>query len=141
MSGQTLAEKNKHIVHEYTLAVQRNRDFDAIERTISPGFYNHDVIPGLPRNREGSKQLFALLWEAFPDMNVEIHDQVAEGDLVVTRKTITGTHKGKFLDVPPTGRPFRLEVMDILEVKKGKITAHWAVADLPGFWKQLGVER
>ncbi|MDA1188337.1 MAG: ester cyclase [Chloroflexi bacterium] len=141
MTEQSLAQKNKQIIYDYTLAVQRHKDFDAIEKFVSPDFYNHDVFPGVPRDREGSKELFHLLWGAFPDMDVEIHDQVAEGALVTTRKTITGTHKGDFLGVSATNKPFRLEVIDTLEVKGGQITAHWAVADIPGFWKQLGVER
>lgn len=134
------ADVNKQTVYEYTLAVQRHRDFDAIERTISPDFYNYDVLPGIPRNREGSKQLFHMLWRVFPDMDVAIHDQVAEGDLVVTRKTITGTHSAEFLGVPATGRRIALEVIDILSIRDGRITGHWAQADLLGLMRQLGVE-
>ncbi len=131
---------NRQTVYEYTLAVQRHGDFDAIERTISPDFYNHDVLPGLPRNREGSKQLFHMLWRVFPDMDVTIHDQVAEGELVVTRKTITGTHSAEFLGVPATGKRVAIEVIDILSVRDGLITGHWAQADLLGLYRQMGVE-
>jgi len=137
---KSLADLNKQTVYEYTLAVQRHRDFDAIERTISPDFYNHDVLPALPRNREGSKQLFHMLWRVFPDMDVAIHDQVAEGDMVVTRKTITGTHSAEFLGVPTTGKRVAIEVIDILSVRDGLITGHWAQADLLGLYRQMGVE-
>jgi steroid delta-isomerase-like uncharacterized protein len=136
----SLSDVNKQIVYEYTLAVQRHRDFDAIERTVSPDFYNYAVLPGLPRNREGSKQLFHMLWRVFPDMDVAIHDQVSEGGLVATRKTITGTHSAEFLGVPATGKRIALEVIDILAVRDGRITAHWAQADIRGLYRQMGVE-
>jgi predicted ester cyclase len=67
-----------------------------------------------------------------------IHDQVAEGDKVVTRKSFTGTHQGDFMGVPPTGRKVTIEVIDIVRVENGQIVEHWNVVDMLGALPPMG---
>jgi len=66
-----------------------------------------------------------------------LHDQIAEGDKVVTRKTISGTHQGVFLGVPPTGRRITIRVTDIVRIKNGQYVEHWGNADLHGAIAQM----
>ncbi len=94
---------------------------------------------GLPPTREGVKQLFTALRTAFPDLHATIHDQIAEGNRVVTRKTFYGTHQGELLGIPATGKQVAFEVIDILQLAGGKITDHWNVVDQLGLMQQLGV--
>ncbi len=76
---------------------------------------------------------FAMFFSALPDLHAVIHEQIAEGDRVMTRKLLRGTHQGPLFGVPPTHKPISIEVIDILRVRKGKITDHWNLVD------QLGV--
>ncbi len=68
---------------------------------------------------------------AFPDLRVEIHAQVAEGDLVTTRKAIHGTHRGNLFGIAPTQRAVTLQVMDVVRVVEGRYVEHWGMNDLP----------
>ena len=82
---------------------------------------------------------FAMLRNAFPDMHAVIHDQIAEGDKVVTRKSLRCTHLGDFIGIAPTGKAVSIEVIDILRLVDGKIIEHWNTVDLFGLLHQLGV--
>ena len=73
----------------------------------------------IDRPREGVKILFQTFWSAFPDFRAEIHDMVAEGDKVVTRKTLNGTHEGDFMGIPPTGTLVAFDVIDIVRYENG----------------------
>ena len=68
-----------------------------------------------------------------------VHDQVAEGDKVVTRKTFNGTHKGDFMGIPATNKRVEFGIIDIMRVSNGRIAEHWAVADLMSMMQQIGV--
>ena len=71
----------------------------------------------VPKGKDGMWNTFAnVLHPAFPDLTVEIHDQIAEGDRVTTRKTICGTHKGAVMGVAPTGRAVTIDVIDVPEL-------------------------
>ncbi len=75
--------------------------------------------------------------KAFPDIAVTIGDQIAEDDLVVTRKSYVATHQAEFLGVPATGRKISFGVIDIIRLEDGKYVEHWAVPDLFDLHRQL----
>ena len=130
-------EENKAIVKSFVEQVQNRHDIGALDELFSPDFVDHSGI-STPPTLEGTKQFFTMFFAAFPDMHVTIHDQVAEGDNVVTRKTLQGTHQGEFLGIPPAGKPVKFDVIDIFRIADGKITDHWAVADMLGLMQQIG---
>ena len=78
-----------------------------------------------------------LLRPAFPDLAVEIHAQVAEGDLVTTRKTIRGTHRGEIFGIPATQRAVSIAVIDVVRVKDGRYVEHWGINTLPSVLAEL----
>ena len=131
-------EDNKGLVRRFVEEAQTRGNLAAIDEYLAPDFVDHSAPPGLPSDREGVRMLFGALRAAFPDLRAEIHDQVAEDDRVVTRKTLRDTHRGDFLGITPTGRPAALAVIDILRVRDGRITEHWNVVDLAGLFAQLG---
>ncbi len=132
-------EKNKAIIRRFVEEVQNLHNIGALEELFSPDFTDHSGLSSLPPTLDGTKQFFTMLFTAFPDIQATIHDQVAEGDKVVTRKTFRGTHRGDFMGIPPTGKHIALDVIDIFRVVSGKIADHWAVADMLGLMQQLGV--
>jgi predicted ester cyclase len=74
-----------------------------------------------------------------PDLHVTIHQQLAEGDQVMTYKTLHGTHLGEFMGIPPTGKQVSFDLIDIFDIANGKIIAHRAVVNMLGLLQQLGV--
>ena len=133
------AERNKAIVCRMVEELQSGHNLDVVDELFAVDFVDHSVPPGLPPSREGVKMQFAMFFVAFPDLRVVIHDQVAEGDRVVTRKTFHGTHQGDLFGIPPTDRSVAFDVIDILCVQDGKIVDHWNVVDQLGLMRQIGV--
>jgi steroid delta-isomerase-like uncharacterized protein len=113
-------------------------DLGAVNVFFAPHFVNHTPVPGFSPTRDGLQAFFAMFFTAFPDVQVTIEDQAAEGDKVWTRKTLVGTHQGDFMGLVPTGKQVRYEIIDILRLEQGQITAHWAVTDQLSLLQQLG---
>ncbi|HYI12530.1 MAG TPA: ester cyclase [Thermoanaerobaculia bacterium] len=134
----TPLEENKAIVRKLINEGQSNGRLEVVDEMLAPDFVDHTPLEGLPGTREGVRMLFAALREAFPDLEVEISEQIAESDKVVTRKTFRGTHGGPFLGVPATGASVRFEVIDILTVRDRRICEHRVVVDKLGLLRQLG---
>jgi predicted ester cyclase len=76
---------------------------------------------------------------AFPDLHVEIEEQLAEGDLVATRWTATGTHEGDLMGIAPTGNRVTLPGMEIVRFSGGKLAEGWEGYDSMVMMQQLGV--
>jgi predicted ester cyclase len=90
-----------------------------------PEFKNHyrpegRSIPETDRPASGFQAFYGALLQGFPDATVEIDDQLAERDLVATRKTFRGTHLGELGDLPPTGNRAELEFIDIFRLRDGR---------------------
>ena len=92
----------------------------------------------ISNGKEGTKGFFTVLFAAFPDVRFTIRQQLAEGDKVMTHKTFQGTHQGPFMGIPATGKQVAFDVIDIFTVANGKLTEHWAVADLLSLMQHLG---
>jgi steroid delta-isomerase-like uncharacterized protein len=133
------AQNNREIVRNFIEEFQGRRNLDAIEEYLHPDFINHTAPPGTSQARDGVRWFFNAFYTAFPDFHAVIHDQIVDGEKVVTRKTFHGTHRGEFFGTPPTGREMNVQVIDILQVADGKIIGHWGEFDQLGLMQQLGV--
>jgi len=99
--------------------------------------YIHGFPPDLPTNKEGFKQFIYLLWKAFPDIIIIFEDIIIEGNKVVCRYYLTGTHKGDFGDLQPTGRQFKVNGMTEFSFRNGKIMERWNLVDMVSLKEQL----
>ena len=81
-----------------------------------------------------------MLKPSFPDLKVVIHDQVAEGDKVTTRKSFHATHKGDFFGVLATDKPVVMDVIDIIRLKDGKFIEHWGILDMNSVMAQISAQ-
>ena len=133
------AERNKAVVRRFVEEVQNKKDPDAYDELNGADFVNLSSPPGMPADREGSKAYLWTLFDAFPDSQWTVDDMIAEGDRVVTKKTMRGTHTGDFAGIPATGRSVELQYVDILRVRDGQIVEHWLSMDQLSFMQQLGV--
>jgi steroid delta-isomerase-like uncharacterized protein len=133
------AEQNKAVVRQMVEEVFNRGDTSLVDKFLAPDFVEHEELPpGIPRNREGVKQLTAMFRGAFPDFKATIDDLIAEGDKVVIRQTWSGTHKGEFMGIPPTGKRVSFGVIDIIRVAGDKFVEHWGQMDSMGMMQQLG---
>lgn len=131
-------ENNKALVRRLVEEVFNRRNLSVVDELVSPDFVEHEVIPGIPSGREGTRQMFAMVLAAFPDFKGTIDDLIAEGDKVVLRWTWTGTQQGEFLGLPPSGKRMSIGVIDIIQFSNGKAVAHWGQSDMMGLMQQLG---
>jgi predicted ester cyclase len=90
-----------------------------------------------PRVRRGL-EFIGRLREAFPDITFTVEDMIAEGDLVATRWTATGTNDGEFMGMEPTGRQATIGGMTIQRFKDGRIVEGWTQQDALGLLRQIG---
>jgi steroid delta-isomerase-like uncharacterized protein len=139
MSSDQQAQKtNKAIVVRFNKAVIEQGDETAFRELMAPDFVNRTAAPGMSTGADG--MLFMLnqvLRPAFPDLTVEIHDQIAEDDKVTTRKTLHGTHRGALFGIPPTNRRIDIQVIDIVRLRDGQYVEHWGINTLAGLLAQL----
>jgi steroid delta-isomerase-like uncharacterized protein len=117
---------------------QEGGNLDVIDELMAEDFVDHTPLPGLPPTRDGVRMLFAGLRVAFPDLRVTIHEQIADGEKVVTRKTFSGTHGGPFMGVPATGNPVSFDAIDILTFRDGLMREHRVVVDQLTLMQQIG---
>jgi predicted ester cyclase len=123
---------NKAVVMRFNKEVIEQGNEATFRELMAPDFVNRSAPPGAPAGPEGMLFTFTrVLRPAFPDLTVEVHDQVAEGDKVTTRKTIRGTHRGDLLGIPPTGKRVEIDVIDIVRLARGRYAEHWGVNTLP----------
>ena len=143
MREDTLStEQNIAVVRRFVDEVQNEHNLDVIDELFSPDCTNHTQPAGMPEVAPGPaafKEFFGSLLQGFPDASMTIEDQVAEGDKVVTRKTLRANHKGELFGIPATGKPVEIGIIDIWRVQGGKLTDHWGIVDQMGMMQQMGL--
>jgi steroid delta-isomerase-like uncharacterized protein len=132
------AEQNKALVRRGYEDAWNKQNLALFDELLAADLVDHSVPPGIPQTREGSQQVATMYWKAFPDVRIDIEDQVAEGDKVVTRWTGRGTHTGELMGIAPTGKQVVVEGISIDRVVGGKIVETWGQFDQLGMLQQLG---
>lgn len=121
-----MSEQNKALIRRWLDEVLTRGDMRCIEELFSPNYVLHD--PSLVREvhgHEGVEQYAATFRAASPDVCFTVEDQIAEGDMVVTRWTARGTHREKFLGISATGEQMKVTGIEFDRVVDGKIDEAW----------------
>lgn len=130
------AEQNKAIAHAFFTKAWGEKDLSLAEQTFSPDVVDHfDKAQGLAVVR----QLIVNFHNAFPDLKFKLDDEIAEGDKVVHRWTMSGTQKGPLMGIPPTGNHAVWTGITIVRFEDGKIVERWANVDIMAVLVQLGI--
>lgn len=133
----SVPELNKAIVRRFNKEFIELGNAVVFDSLVSPEFRSYDA-GGEVSDRDVARAFFTQVFlPAFPDVVVVIHDQFADGDTVITRKTYQGTHKGEFLGVPGTNKSVAISVIEIVKLRDGKYVEHWATADMFGALQQI----
>lgn len=130
-------ETNKATVRRYLETVIGEGHADLIEEFLAEGIELHGT--GLAPGLAAVAEWVAMLNAAFPDRQVTIDDVVAEGDRVVVRNTLSGTHQGEMQGIPATGKTVNQPSITVFRLSNGKIAEGWFVIDNLSMMQQLGV--
>ena len=111
-----------------------------IDELVAPDVLIHmPLAVEAPRPHEAFRQLWAMLLRGLPDLHLTIEDLIEEGDKVVMRNTVTGTHQGEYMGIPPTGKTLTYNEILIFRFARGRIAETWGIVDVLSQMRQLGL--
>ena len=132
-------EENKAIARRLYAEVISGGNWAVADELLDVNLADYSNPPGWPEGREGAKQNIGYIRSAMAGWCFTVEDLIAEGDKVVLRGVLRGTHTGEFFGIPPTGRQVEISGIHILTIKDGQVTEHWANNDDLKLMQQLGV--
>jgi steroid delta-isomerase-like uncharacterized protein len=135
MSATTLSPEAMKALANRAAHLWNEDDLALVDEVYAPSYRGH--FNG--EDKAMLKQRIEMTRLAFPDLQVSVDDQLAEGDKVVTRWTARGTHQGTYLGVPATGKKMEQTGITIIRVSDGKIVEEWGRGDDVGVLRQLGL--
>jgi|SRR6187402_1784482 len=131
-------EAIKEVIRRFNNEFIEGGNLQSFTDLMHAEFINRTAAPGMDEGPQGILYAFnSILRPAFPDLQVKIDEQIAEGDLVTTRKSFHGTHLGVLMGIPPTGEKVTIHVIDIVRVRDGKYFEHWGVNTLASVMAEL----
>ena len=134
-----MSHANKAVIHAFIQDVLNQKRLERADDLVNENFVELDPLPGQQQGREGLKAILRVLWSAFPDMHWVVQEMIAEGEMVVTRFTWTGTHRGAFLGIRASGRSVEVKGVVIDHLDRGKMAESRILMDTMGLMQQLGV--
>lgn len=115
-----------------------NGDYSKLDILSESYRYHGPVLPeeGI-QGREPYRDFLQTFHDAFSDLEYAISDMLASDTVVMAEWMVTGTHDGKFNELPPTGREIEMTTMGKLEIADGKIQREWGYYDSQSLMTQL----
>ena len=132
-----MSEENKALVRGFFDSFS-NGDIDACKEMMANNHVFHFPLADGPMDRDNHAEAMGVFKSAIPDLTFEIHDQVSEGDKVVTRLSATGTFTNEFQGLQPSGEPIEFSGINIAQLKDGKTIEEWDSFDTMAVMGQLG---
>jgi hypothetical protein len=140
MKAQAALEEQNKSSFRYMLEETDKGNYAAWEEVCSPDYISYFAGSPKPMSLEEHIQANRAFLVAFPDFHHEINAMVAEADRVTARVTLTGTHEGEFMGIPPSGNTIKYEAFLEARFSDKKIVELWGVADMMTLMQQLGME-
>jgi serine phosphatase RsbU (regulator of sigma subunit)/predicted ester cyclase len=120
------AQENEALVRRYFEEAWVKRNLAAVDEFMVPDYIEHQIPDGRLTSRHSLKQLLAMYYKAFPDMKSVLHDVLAQGDRVTYRWSVSATHLGDWLSIPPTGNHMTATGITIYRIVGGKAVEGWS---------------
>ena len=114
-------------------------NFALFDEVVASDCIDHDPAPGQVPGPEGYRMFFTQMRTAFPDLSASPETVVADDESIAFAYTLTGTHNGPLLGIPPTGKKVKIRGLQISKFKDGKMVERWGSSDELGLLSQLGV--
>lgn len=128
----TIEQKNIETVTAFIEAFWNQSDMDSTEQFLSTDYQEHSY-----QSKEGLKQFAGKILEAFPDKRYTVEEIIAQGEKVIVRMVVKGTHKGLFFGNSPTGKLIDVTLYRQFRVVEGKIAEHRGWIDMMTMWRQI----
>lgn len=132
-----MSEENKALVRGYFDSFS-NGDIEATKAIMADNHVFHFPLADAPMDRNDHAGAQSVFKAAIPDLKFELHDQIAEGDKVVTRFTATGTFTNEFQGLEPSGEGIDFSGTNIMHIVDGKNVEEWDAFDTMALMSQLG---
>lgn len=138
--GMTAEETtNIDLTRQFIEKAINNGDTAFAREHTDPAFVEHNLVPGQKPGFDGFLEWLAMNRVAFPDFKITINDIFAKGDRVVMLSTMTGTNSGPMMGQPATNKSMKVDGVDIIRIKNGKMTDHWGQIDAMKMMTDLGM--
>lgn len=111
-----------------------------IEKYLSEDFVEHSPLPQAASDPAEYVEEAEAFQTAIPDIEYTVEETIEEGDKVVTRVTVEGTHEGELMGIEATGETVEFDGMALFRIENGKITELGVQGDFMGLMEQLGVQ-
>ena len=131
-------EVNSNALGKFAEAVNTG-NFAAFDEVVASDCVDHDPAPGQVPGPEGYRMFFTHMRTAFPDLSVSPDTVVADDESIAFAYTLTGTHNGPLMGIPPTRKKVKIRGLQISKFKDGKMVERWGSSDELGLLTQLGV--
>lgn len=132
-------EQNKVLIRRFVEEVFNQGRLEVVDEIVAPHFMRHGTSTLALLGSESLKQTAALWRRAFSDVHSAIDDIVAEGDQVVYRWTIRGTHQGEFMGAAATDQRVTVSGVTFFRIADGQLVEGWVLTDQLGLRQQLGL--
>ena len=133
-----MSEEDKALSRRAWEEIVNQKNLDAIDEFFTADCLWHQPDQDL-QGPEQAKQFVGMYLSAFPDTQVSVEDVIAEGDRVVTRVRLGGTHQAELMGIAPTQRQIEVKGVTIHRIEGGKIVEEWERYDNLSVMQQLGL--
>jgi predicted ester cyclase len=137
-----MSEANAAVLHRWVDEVINQRQLEKVDELLSPDHVGHfaaHVAPEPIRGIAAYNAFVGAIHAGFPDLHATIEDLLTDGDKVVVRLRMRGTHLAKYRGIPPTGRSWHPSQILISRLVDARIVESWQEIDALGLMLQLGV--
>lgn len=129
---KTIEQSNVETVSEFIETFWNKSELDCVDRFLSADYQELSY-----QSKEGLKKFAATILVAFPDKRYTVKEIISQGDKVLVRMTVKGTHQGMFFGSAPTGNTIDVTLYRQYRVVDGKITEHRGWIDIVTMWHQI----
>lgn len=132
----TVPPATRHILETFYRAFSDQQP-DLLDTVCRPDWQDIPLAPGQGAGPAGLKPLIRAFAAAFPDIRITLHEMIGTAERVAVRAVITGTHRGTWFGIAPTGRPISMAIHEFHHLQDGRLTHTWHLEDWFGFLHQV----
>jgi steroid delta-isomerase-like uncharacterized protein len=135
-----MASENEAVVRRNIDEAWNGGRFEVLDETVAEHYVRHEsALPRTVHGRAELKETIRRYRDAFPDLNLVIEDMVSSGDLVTTRWSASGTHRGDLMGLGATNKRSVVTGLNLSRFLDGKVTEEWSEWNEAAMLRQLGV--
>ena len=131
-----MSTENELLVRSFFEEVDAG-NLESVRKLVAPDYRDNLAGRDVPATLNELLEVVEAWHQGFPDLSHSLDELFSKGDRVVVRGSTRGTHKGEFMDIPPTGRSAELTFICIFRIADGRLAERWPQFDFYGWMEQL----